>query len=41
MVVHKPAAMMLAWNMWLPQSILSPAESAYGDDGPPAVMMLA
>jgi hypothetical protein len=33
--------MMLAWILWLPRPILSLAESAYGDDGAPAAMMLA
>jgi hypothetical protein len=36
-----PAAMMLAWSLWLPWPILGLAESAYGDDGAPAAMMLA
>ncbi len=33
--------MMLAWSLWLPRPILSLAESAYGDDGAPAAMILA
>jgi hypothetical protein len=36
-----PAAMMLAWSLWLPRPILGLKESAYGDDGAPAAMMLA
>jgi hypothetical protein len=36
-----PAAMMLAWSLWLPRPILGLKESAYGDDGAPAAMTLA
>src|SRR5262249_15915876 len=36
-----PTSLMLAWGIWHPRSILGLAESAYGDDGAPAAMMLA
>jgi hypothetical protein len=39
--LEAPAAMMLAWSLWLPRPILGLKESACGDDGAPAAMMLA
>jgi hypothetical protein len=33
--------MMLVWSLWLPRPILGLKESACGDDGAPAAMMLA
>jgi hypothetical protein len=33
--------MTLAWSLWLPRPILGLKESAYGDDGASAAMMLA
>jgi len=39
--LEAPAAMMLAWSLWLPRPILGLKETACGDDGAPAAMMLA
>jgi len=39
--LEAPAAMMLAWGPWLRRPILGLKESACGDDGAPAAMMLA
>jgi hypothetical protein len=38
--LEAPAAMMLAWSLWLPRPILGLKETACGDDGAPAAMML-